>query len=163
MDAIAGHEAECKTAQPSEIENSKPCEHCGQAFERRKHGGGSPQRFCSTDCRAAFHSGSDKSQRSPAWTLPTLDTNNPEHENANNAPQATPRPSEDFDWGNDSSIILHEQPATAVYFNKDGSLVIRQHRWPDDDTVIFIAESSIADFLDKLTDVCGVPSYGKPG
>jgi hypothetical protein len=75
-----------------------------------------------------------------------------------NAPQATPEPSEEFDWSkDDGSIILHEQPATAVYFNKRGELVIRQRRWPDDDTFIYIAESSIADFLDKLTDACGVP------
>ena len=69
----------------------------------------------------------------------------------------------DFNWSaDDSSIILREQPATAVYFNREGSLVIRQHRWPDDDTIIIIAASSIADFLDKLTDICGVPSVGKP-
>ena len=68
----------------------------------------------------------------------------------------------DFNWSaDDSSIILREQPETAVYFNREGSLVIRQHRWPDDDMVIFISASNIDTFLDKITDICGVPSVGK--
>ena len=79
-----------------------------------------------------------------------------------NAPADSPG-AKDFNWNtNDASIILREQPATAVYFNKEGSLVIRQHRWPDDDAFIYIADASINDFLDKLTDICGVPSMGKP-
>jgi hypothetical protein len=67
---------------------------------------------------------------------------------------------EDFDWSQDDSIILPEQPATACYFNKREELVIRQRRWPDDDVVIFISPASITKFLDKITDVCGVPSAG---
>jgi hypothetical protein len=67
---------------------------------------------------------------------------------------------EDFDWSQDDSVILPEQPATAAYFNKREELVIRQRRWPDDDVVIFISPASIAKFLDKITDACGVPSAG---
>jgi hypothetical protein len=142
------------------------CEQCGNEFQPRKHGG-EPQRFCSTECRRLFQ----KDKRCPQLrataqqppqprTLPTLLPALIEPPKPENAPQATPEPSEDFDWNkDDSSIILREQPATAVYFNKEGSLVIRQHRWPDDDIFIYIAESSIGDFLDKLTDICGVPSF----
>jgi hypothetical protein len=43
----------------------RPCEQCGKPFHRRKHGGGSPQRFCNQDCRIAWHS----AQRNPACTL----------------------------------------------------------------------------------------------
>jgi hypothetical protein len=75
----------------------------------------------------------------------------------------TERDDADFDWVNDDSIILREQPSTAVYFNKEGTLVIRQRRWPDEDTFVYIAETSIGEFLDKITDVCGVPSFGGPG
>jgi len=132
------------------------CEQCGNEFEPRNGSGGKPQRFCSTACRQAFHS--QRSQRSPTCSAATLLPAVIEPPKPQNAPQATPEPSEDFDWNKDDSVILHEQPATAVYFNKEGSLVIRQRRWPDDDSFIYIAESSIADFLDRLTDACGVPS-----
>jgi hypothetical protein len=48
---------------------SKPCEQCGKSFDRRKHGGGSPQRFCSQDCRIGWHA----AQRKRACTLePTV-------------------------------------------------------------------------------------------
>ena len=139
---------------------SKSCEQCGQAFDPRSGSGGKPQRFCSIDCRICFHRNAQRGQRSPTCNasaqLPAvLSAETPE-----NAPGDT---AEDFDWSADgSSIILREQPATAVYFNREGSLVIRQHRWPDEDSFVYIAESSIADFLDKLTDICGVPSVGKP-
>jgi hypothetical protein len=154
---LSGRKTHCRT-----------CEHCGGEFDPRNGNGGKPQRFCSTDCRRLFQNG----QRSQRGTnaQPTPPTRNGqallpaviEPPKPENAPQATPEPSEDFDWSNDSSIVLHEQPATAVYFNKEGSLVLRQRRWPDDDTFIYIAESSIGDFLDKVTDICGIPSMGKP-
>lgn len=70
-------------------------------------------------------------------------------------PDKKPEPeAKDFDWNaDDDSIILHEQPATAVYFNADNSMVIRQHRWPDDDAIIIISSTNIPEFLDKLTDL----------
>jgi hypothetical protein len=70
---------------------------------------------------------------------------------------------QDFDWLNDDSVVLREQPETAIYFNKQGTLVIRQRRWPDEDSFVYIAETNIGAFLDKITDVCGVPSFGGPG
>ena len=74
-------------------------------------------------------------------------------------PAATP---EDFDWTGDNVVLL-EQPATAVYFNRDGDLVIRQRAtFQDDDPAIFITVDNIDRFLDKLCDACGVFSAGKP-
>jgi hypothetical protein len=70
-----------------------------------------------------------------------------------------PTEKDDFDWSGDS-VTLHEQPATAVYFDKSGRLVIRQRNWPEDDTFIYIANDSVETFLDKLCDVCGVFSAG---
>jgi hypothetical protein len=32
------------------------CEQCSQPFNRRKASGDKPQRFCSAECRMAFHS-----------------------------------------------------------------------------------------------------------
>ena len=45
----------------------KCCEQCGNSFKSKKHGGGSPQRFCSRECRMAWHS----AQRKPACTPET--------------------------------------------------------------------------------------------
>jgi MYM-type Zinc finger with FCS sequence motif len=159
MQPIPSAQAERK---PEENEISKSCEHCGQQFEPRSGSGGKPQRFCSTECRLAFHGKPQRSQRTPTYRAPpqlpaVIPQPKPE-----NAPADSPE-AKDFDWNtNDASIILREQPATAIYFNKEGSLVIRQHRWPDHDAFIYIADASINDFLDKLTDICGVPSVGKP-
>jgi hypothetical protein len=63
-----------------------------------------------------------------------------------------------------ATVVLQEQPQTAVYFNSTGGLVIRQRAaWDqEDDTFVLIAPQSIAEFIDKLTDVAGVPSVGGP-
>jgi len=34
---------------------------------------------------------------------------------------------------------------------------------PNDDSIVIISESCLEQFLDKLCDVCGIPSVGKPG
>jgi hypothetical protein len=35
--------------------------------------------------------------------------------------------------------------------------------YEDEDVIIAIASENVAEFLDKITDVCGVPSFGRPG
>ena len=70
----------------------------------------------------------------------------------------------DFDWFTDDSIVVEEQLPVAIYFNKRNHLVIRQRTggWDqDEDTVIFIAPQNIAEFINKLCDVVGIPSVGK--
>jgi hypothetical protein len=69
--------------------------------------------------------------------------------------------SDEFDWCGDDSVVLQEQPKTAAYLNSNNSLVIRQRNWPDDDSFIVIAANNIHDFLDKITDVAGIPSIGR--
>ena len=66
---------------------------------------------------------------------------------------------DDFDWLRDSSVVLHEQPATAIYINPEGSLVIRQERpWDrDEDTFVFVTKENTQQFLDRLCDVLGIP------
>jgi hypothetical protein len=75
--------------------------------------------------------------------------------------RATPEP--DFDWTDNNAVVLHEQPATAVYFNTQDGLVIRQERtWDrEEDTFIVISKENVQQFVDKLTDICGVPSIGR--
>ena len=159
-----------------ESQQTPLCEHCNRPFARREGNGGSPQRFCSSECRTAFHSGSRSArQRSPACDAATEapSTSPPE------APKATQEAAEaqiasilesrsrreDFDWFTDESIVLEEQLPVAIYFNKRNHLVIRQRAggWDqDEDTVIFIAPQNIAEFIDKLCDVVGIPSVGRP-
>jgi hypothetical protein len=151
------------------------CEHCSKPFARRERSGGKPQRFCSSECRTAFHSGNrNVPQRSPTCSVATEVAATPAPESA----KATQEGAEaqiaailesrsqkgDFDWFTDDSIVVEEQLPVAIYFNKRNHLVIRQRTggWDqDEDTVIFIAPQNIAEFINKLCDVVGIPSVGK--
>ena len=67
---------------------------------------------------------------------------------------------DDFDWSRDDSIVLNEQPATAVYENTAGDIVIRQARaWDrEDDTICVIAKQNLQVVIDKLCDLAGIGS-----
>jgi hypothetical protein len=69
---------------------------------------------------------------------------------------------EHFDW-DDEIVVIHEQPRTAVYFNPNGALVIRQDRWPDKDQFVFIAPGYFEQFMEKLTEMLGIPEYPASG
>src|SRR5262249_43008671 len=69
---------------------------------------------------------------------------------------------DDFDWCG-ADVVIHEQPATAVYFNPNGALVIRQRRdYPDDDPFVYISADHIDAFMDRLCDIVGIPRVGGP-
>ena len=72
------------------------------------------------------------------------------------------QPADKFDWSSAELVVLHRQPAIACYINDAGGLTIRQERsWnEDEDTVIAIAPENVGEFIDKLTDVIGIPSFG---
>jgi hypothetical protein len=77
----------------------------------------------------------------------------------------SPEPDPDrFDWADEENIVLPEQRATAVYFNKAGELIIRQQAaWDDDgDSFIFVSKRFQDEFIDKLTDAMGIPTLGRP-
>jgi hypothetical protein len=59
---------------------------------------------------------------------------------------------DDFDWGSDDSIVLHEQRATAVYQNRFGGLVIRQEKtWDEEhDPFIVIGAENAVTFMEAL-------------
>lgn len=64
-------------------------------------------------------------------------------------PMPTNEPENGFDWAKDSEcIVLHEQPATAVYFGGGGHLVIRQTNGFEDDVTILVAPENITAFLE---------------
>jgi hypothetical protein len=70
--------------------------------------------------------------------------------------------SDEFSWARDNAVIVREQRATAIYFNPEGELVIRQQAtWDrEEDAFIFISKPFQEAFLDRLCDVLGVPSVG---
>jgi hypothetical protein len=121
--------------------NSRACEQCGGKFSPRAGSGGKPQKFCSPQCRTAFHAAQPNvSQRSPTCSAQTrLPAVIP--------PAKKDEPADagkDFDWqkANDD-VVLRVRPETAVYFNPYGALVIRQHGWPDDDSIVVISADSV--------------------
>jgi hypothetical protein len=131
------------------------CEHCGESFQPRKWTGGKPQRFCSTEYRKAFHAGAipnvpDVSDVGP--NSPTL------------APTfRAPHGSEggEFDWASDDvDIVLREQHATAIHFNRSDG--IRQRCWPDGDHYVIISKNNVDSFLDRLIDACGIQTFDGP-
>ena len=140
-------------------DGSPLCERCNKPFTPRSRSGGKPQRFCSSECRTASHAGSQRSgsQRQDdeqnVGKTPTLEIvgKTESHDDP-----------DEFDWSGEN-VVIQEQPATAVYFNLEGALVIRQRAsdYHCDDPFVYIGPDHIEAFLDKLCDVCGIPSVGR--
>jgi hypothetical protein len=59
--------------------------------------------------------------------------------------------SQDFDWLNDSAVILHDQAAVAVYYSSHGELVITQRDTLGQQATIFIAPENVEHFLQGLS------------
>jgi hypothetical protein len=75
--------------------------------------------------------------------------------------------SENFDW-NETSIVIHEQPETAVYLNPSGQIVVRQRQWPDDDSFVYVSPEfagilvrAIMDAADYAPDEAPAPRLGE--
>jgi hypothetical protein len=136
------------------------CEHCQQPFEPRSGSGGKRQRFCSSECRTAFHAkdrkGSQRDQRNKEKPQHN-DDNSEQVCNVGNSPQ----PALEHDiW--DEDVVLHEQRKTAIYWNTAGNLVIRQlGEVHEDDPFVVICANNVDEFLDRLCDIVGIPSVGK--
>jgi hypothetical protein len=173
-------ERQCVVQPIPDLDNCSTCEQCGEQFAPRAGSGGKPQRFCSSQCRQRWHDtnpnvaqrgdshvggadgrpGNDSSEEKPASGLPiggklpfgphdlVVRRDDPDH----------------FDWINDESIVLKEQPATAIYRNRENSIVIRQQAaWDrEEDTFVFITEQNAMAFLDQLCDLMGIAEFGGP-
>jgi hypothetical protein len=124
----------------------RPCEQRGKPFDRRKHGGGSPQRFCNQDCRIAWHS----AQRKPACTLePTVAATLPKQSSQN----AQENSFEDINWNDRKGVVLSERLETSIYRIGRAGLIIRQRSWPGGDGWIVISNTSVNDFIGKLIEL----------
>jgi hypothetical protein len=138
-------------------ENAGACEQCGEPFERRRSGG-KAQRFCSIECRKAHYADHPTSQP----TSPTSPTSQPTSPTSPTTLETlAPDGDDDFQWGANDAVALQEQHALAVYHNEFGGLVLRQQgTWQDDaDTFIIIAKTNIAEFIEKICEVAGVPAF----
>ncbi len=157
------------------------CQQCGEWFFKRAKSGGKPHKYCGEPCRRA----ADAERKANALNAPER-ADDEKHSGMSDATvgelvaiglargmkigesralatAAKPEPADAFDWGADDSVVVPEQQAVAVYWNVRGELVIRQERtWDqDEDTFVVIARWNVDAFIDKLTDICGIPSVGK--
>jgi hypothetical protein len=153
-------------------ESAPTCEQCGKVFAPREGSGGKPQRFCSSECRTGFHSGSrQRDQRAPTCSVATGQAATPIAVPAKATQEASEavlaaylekrreEQEDGFDWYRDDSIALERQLSIAIYLNPRGHLVIRQEQEADqdEDTFIYIAPQNIRSFIDQLCDVAGIP------
>jgi hypothetical protein len=91
-------------------------------------------------------------------TSPRKDAGNTQEMPGTNV--VVPRPDDANDhlrWDSDEDVVIHEQPRTVVYFNPDGALVIRQVNQYFDDPFVFIAPEYFESFMEKLSDLLGIP------
>ena len=61
-------------------------------------------------------------------------------------------PARDWDEAGigDDDIAIRQQDQIAVYWNERGEVVIRQHSWPDDDTIILVAPENASRLADAI-------------
>jgi hypothetical protein len=147
------------------------CEQCGKSFTPRAGSGGKHQRFCSSECRQRWHTanpnvaqrgGSHVGGDELTLAKPPLEENLTSGFPAGiTAPHSDP---DRFDWINDDSVVLAEQPATAIYRNREDSIVIRQQAaWDrEEDSLVVITEQNVMAFLDQLCDLAGIAEFGGP-
>jgi hypothetical protein len=140
------------------------CEHCSKPFARREGSGGSVQRFCSQACRLAFRTDNRRSH-TDASEQPTPPASSQRAELDSRADPTEKRSpaakAEAFDWSQ-SEVLLPPVAMTAAYIDRDtGELVIGQDDPLNGDPVIRIPSEEIDAFIDRLTDVIGIPSAGK--
>jgi len=133
------------------------CERCSTPFAPRKGTGGKPQRFCSEECRRQSHATAPTPSPGVGGLAPEAIQQPPKQ-----TPIHEPPDPDEFNWATDDSVVLKEQPATAIYFNSRGQLVIRQERsWDrDEDSFIYFAPGNTQEFLDKLCDALGIQTMG---
>jgi hypothetical protein len=164
IDRLAGSIESTDTPTSQNLQATR-CEHCEEIFAPRKGSGGKPQRFCSTECRKAFHAGAvpnihdapddvgadvgktpqDVDNGTATWRLPSYVGH-------------SSRDQEEFNWRG-PDVVIRNQYGTAVYFNPHDELVIRQERPDnDEDSFVFIQQAFIQEFLERLCDACGIPS-----
>ena len=78
--------------------------------------------------------------------------------------------SSDFDWRSDEDkacVVVHHQPAIAVYVNSRDAVVMRQegHYGPDEDQCIYVIKDNVPRVVRALLEAAGfetATTYGEP-
>lgn len=137
------------------------CERCNSPFTRRKHGGGSVQRFCGAECRREY-------RRPPNPAPPAPDA--VEHEAAiqqpspetrtSGVPKPSDEPEQDWEWWlkkeNDETIIQRELREVAIYRNYAGDITFRSRPYETetrDDVFIVIGWANLAAVINRLKQI----------
>jgi hypothetical protein len=163
-----------------ELDACVTCEQCGEQFPPRARSGGKSQRFCSSQCRQRWHNANPNVAQRSGPHVGTADGGPHEEPSGKNRTSEPPSGAEDvvwarppkvvapnnlaFNWVDDDAVVLTEQPATAIYRNRENAIVIRQQAsWDsDEDSFIFITEQNAMTFLDRLCDLLGICEFGGP-
>ena len=130
---------------------ARRCDQCGKPFGPKMHGGGSPRRFCTSDCRMAWHA----AQRKPECTLVPKNSVSRSGQSSGNAPVNISR---DFDRTVQKSRTLSEKLKTTMFRNGHG-LLIRQSCNQQDDRWILVSNASIDTFIEMVVAL----AKGNPG
>jgi hypothetical protein len=156
---------------PPDLDSGSICEQCREQFTPRAGSCGKPQRFCSSECRQRWHTANPNvAQRGGphvggddlTLAKPSLEEN---LTSGFRAGSTAPSPDPDrFDWINDDSVVPTEQPATAIYRNRENSIVIRQQAaWDrEEDSFVVITTQNVMAFVDQLCDLAGIAEFGGP-
>jgi hypothetical protein len=140
------------------IKSGATCEHCSKLFQ--PHRG---KRFCSSQCRVAFHNAKRVSE-TPAETpkrfyetphrvieaVETPETPPPTPP----TPALKPKPEPDFDWNDEDEVIIYDQPTVAVYVNVRNQVVIRSQGdgyWTEDQWVV-ISRPNLTALISRLQE-----------
>src|SRR5215467_11823874 len=94
--------------------DQRACEQCGLLFAPRAHSGGSQQRFCSAECRLAFHAKGQRGQRVPACSAP-------EKSPATSRPTSESEASE----ADDGFVLMEQQDFIEIAWDEHGDLLLR--------------------------------------
>ncbi len=63
---------------------------------------------------------------------------------------------------NGATLLCASQDKIEIMFDGEGNAAITQSSWPDEDQTILISRDNISDFIDRLTDALGIPTFGRP-
>lgn len=115
----------------------RACDHCGELFTARA--AGRTQKFCSPVCRRKHHDAKPaRAKRAQTCKAPEILS----------------------DVRTAHGTLLSDQPRVSFEFDADGGLYLTQHEDLRDDVTIYISADLLMTFLDRLTEVCGIPRFG---
>jgi hypothetical protein len=123
----------------------RSCDRCGTLFTPRNGTGGSPQRFCSANCRVSFHAEGQRGQHRPACS-------------ALDMPPGIPQPTSESEAceADKGFVLVGQQDFIEVAWDRQGNLLLRQDRLYEGDHELRVSRDYFLQFvraLDVLREV----------